>query len=99
MGVDGRLGKSAECDENGDGARRPLGAPVNVLAFLYGIGAIANMAWPRTPQAPWYVDYSVLVATAGVLVLGAAYMLAARPYNHGDAPAGDAHLRQAGGKL
>lgn len=74
------------------------GVPVNMVALLYGIGAIANMTWPRTPQAPWYVNYSVLVTTAGVLVLGAVYMLAARPYNRGDAPAGDAHLSRAGEK-
>jgi amino acid transporter len=66
------------------------GILVNVLALTYGLSAIVNMAWPRSPQDPWYSNYGMLVATAGVLTLGLAYMLLARPYDRGDAPAGDA---------
>jgi hypothetical protein len=33
----------------------------------------------------------MLVTTVGVVVLGAIYMVAAKPYERGDAPAGDAH--------
>jgi hypothetical protein len=33
----------------------------------------------------------MLVTTVGVLVLGGLYMVTAKPYEHGNAPAGDAH--------
>jgi len=65
---------------------------VNVLALGYGVAAIVNILWPRSPGDPWYVNYAMLVTTAGVLLLGAIYMLAAKPYERGSAPAGDAHL-------
>jgi amino acid transporter len=68
------------------------GWPVNLLALGYGIFAIINMLWPRSPHDPWYSNYGMLVTTLGVLVLGALYMLLARPYDRGRAPAGDAHL-------
>jgi amino acid transporter len=68
------------------------GGSVNVLALVYGVFAIINMVWPRSPQDPWYSNYGMMVSTAGVLVLGALYMVAARPYDRGQAPAGDAHL-------
>lgn len=68
----------------------PLGVLVNAAALLYGLAAIANMAWPRSPADPWYSNYGVLVATGGVLGLGLAYMLLARPYDAGTSPAGDA---------
>ena len=68
------------------------GWPVNLLALGYGIFAIINMIWPRSPNDPWYSNYGMLVSTVGVLVLGMIYMVAARPYDHGNAPAGDAHL-------
>jgi amino acid transporter len=68
------------------------GLPVNLLAFGYGIFAITNMLWPRGPQDPWYSNYGMLVTTVAVLVLGTIYMVLARPYDHGNAPAGDAHV-------
>jgi hypothetical protein len=34
----------------------------------------------------------MLLTTLGVIVIGALYMATAKPYNHGNAPAGDAHL-------
>ena len=74
------------------------GWPVNLIAFAYGVGAIINMAWPRSPQDPWYSNYAMIVTTAVVLALGALYMVVARPYDRGRAPAGDAHhLRPAVG--
>ena len=68
------------------------GWPVNVLALAYGVAAIVDMAWPRSPHDPWYSNYAMIVTTAGVLVLGLIYMVAGRPYDRGSAPAGDAHL-------
>ena len=67
------------------------GWPVNLLALGYGIFAIINMLWPRSPHDPWYTNYGMMVTTAGVLVLGTLYMVLAKPYDHGNAPAGDAY--------
>jgi amino acid transporter len=69
------------------------GSTVNVIALLYGVGAIINILWPRSPAQPWYVNYGILVTTIGVVLLGILYMAIARPYQRGHAPAGDAHLR------
>jgi amino acid transporter len=64
--------------------------PVNVIALIYGVGAILDMAWPRTPNTPWYINWSMSVTWLGIIGIGALYMLLARPYDHGTAPAGDA---------
>jgi amino acid transporter len=69
---------------------------VNLLALGYGIAAIVNILWPRSPNDPWYVDYGMLATTVGVVLLGACYMVLARPYEHGSAPAGDAHRLEPG---
>ena len=69
----------------------PWGWLVNVLALTYGVGAIVNMSWPRSPLAPWYVNYAMSVTTAAVVVCGGFYMLLAKPYAKGNAPSGDAH--------
>jgi len=66
------------------------GLPVNIGALVYGVGAIINMAWPRTPDAAWYINYAMVLSTAIVIGLGLIYMLIAKPYDHGTAPAGDA---------
>jgi amino acid transporter len=68
---------------------------VNLLALGYGLSAIINILWPRSPDDPWYSNYAMLVTTAGVLVLGGIYMMLAKPYAHGNAPAGDAHRLHA----
>ena len=75
------------------GGKFRLGAwawPVNFVALVYGIGAILDMAWPRTPTAPWYIDWSMSVTWLAIIGVGVLYMLLARPYDHGTAPAGDA---------
>jgi amino acid transporter len=64
---------------------------VNLLALAYGVSAIVNILWPRSPNDPWYSNYSMLVTTVGIMVLGAIYMVGWKPYEHGNAPAGDAH--------
>jgi len=74
------------------------GIPINVLALAYGVAAIVNILWPR-PQSdadPWYAIYGMAATTAGVMLIGAAYMVLAKPYARGNAPAGDAHLLAAG---
>jgi amino acid transporter len=66
--------------------------PVNLAALAYGVLAILNMVWPRAPQDPWYRNYGMIVGTGIVLATGVFYAAVFRPYDHGDAPAGDAHL-------
>jgi amino acid transporter len=66
---------------------------VNIVGLLYGVSAIINILWPRgAPTDPWYVPWGMLVTTVGVILLGGFYMILARPYERGNAPAGDAHL-------
>ncbi len=55
-----------------------------------------NILWPRSPNDPWYVDYGMLATTVGVVLIGACYMVLAKPYEHGSAPAGDAHRLEPG---
>ncbi|MET8249090.1 amino acid permease [Streptomyces sp. NPDC005202] len=66
------------------------GLPVNIMALVYGVVAIIIMSWPRTPDAPWYDNYIVLIS--GVVVVGAGllYMALRRPYGRSDAPYDDA---------
>jgi len=79
---------------------RPRGAfrlgfwawPVNLAAFTYGVLAIINMVWPRAPQDPWYSNYGMIVVWVVVFVIGLGYATLFRPYDHGDAAAGDARL-------
>jgi len=66
------------------------GTAVNVAALVYGVAAILNMSWPRTPELPWYDDWIVALSGALVVGIGLAYMLAARPSERGRAQAGDA---------
>ena len=56
--------------------------------------AIVNILWPRPQTAadPWYTVYGMSATTVGVVLIGAAYMVLAKPYARGNAPAGDAHL-------
>jgi hypothetical protein len=63
---------------------------VNVAALVYGVLAIINIAWPRTPDAPWYDNYIVLVMSGLVIGTGLLYMVVARSHVNGDAPHGDA---------
>jgi amino acid transporter len=64
--------------------------PVNVAALIYGLGALADIFWPQTPASPWFVNYAIPFTTLIVVAVGAAYMISGRPYDRGDAPAGDA---------
>jgi amino acid transporter len=71
-----------------------FGIIVNVAALVYGVAAAINLAWPRTPGVPWYQNYSVLLGTVVVLGVGLIYLLAARPADHLEVPAGDAIPRR-----
>jgi len=49
------------------------------VALLYGVSAIVNMVWPRSPNDPWYSNYGMIVTAAGIIMLGLIYMLTAGP--------------------
>ncbi len=66
------------------------GLMVNVAAFVYGVAGAINLAYPRTPGTPWYVNYSVLLGTGIVLVVGLVYLGIGRMAERGTVPAGDA---------
>ncbi|MCM2578971.1 APC family permease [Streptomyces meridianus] len=66
------------------------GLPVNVAALAYGIFAIINICWARTPEEPWYDNYVVLLCGGIVLVVGLIYMFTTHHYGRSNAPAGDA---------
>jgi amino acid transporter len=66
------------------------GMTINVVALAYGLGAIVDMIWPRTPNTPWYMNWSMSLTWVAIVGAGALYMLLARPYDRGGAPAGDA---------
>lgn len=66
------------------------GLLVNIGALIYGVSAIINMVWPRSPDAAWYINYSMILTTVVVMGTGLLYMWLARPYDKGTAPAGDA---------
>jgi amino acid transporter len=75
---------------NGQFTLGAWGLWVNLAALIYGVCAIVNMVWPRSPDAPWYINYSMILTTLVVMGAGLVYMLLGKPYDKGTAPAGDA---------
>ncbi len=66
------------------------GLPVNIAALVYGITAMVTLAWPRTPEAPWYDNYIVLLSGAVVVGAGLIYMAVHPTHGRSDAPYDDA---------
>ncbi|WP_347352586.1 amino acid permease [Intrasporangium sp.] len=66
------------------------GLLVTVAAFGYQVLAATNMSWPRSPDAPWYDNWIVLLSAGIVISAGLVYLLVARPHERHDAPYGDA---------
>ncbi|MBI4054503.1 MAG: amino acid permease [Elusimicrobia bacterium] len=62
------------------------GWPINIAAFAYGTGAVINMLWPRTPDAPWYVNYAMPVTTAATIASGFLYLYMGKPHRGATAP-------------
>lgn len=71
------------------------GMLVNVSALAYGVAAIVNICWPRTPDAPWYDNYVVLLMAGLIVGVGLLYMALARAYAKSDAPHADAIPQRA----
>lgn len=63
---------------------------VNIIALSYGVAAILNICWPRTPNSPWYDNYIVLLSLLTVVGIGLIYLFSSRPYLKSDAPYADA---------
>ncbi|MDZ4264795.1 MAG: amino acid permease [Mycobacterium sp.] len=66
------------------------GMIVNVTALVYGIVAMINMAWPRTPDAPWYDNWIVALSAAVVVGIGLVYMAVHPLHDRSTAPYSDA---------
>ncbi|WP_246868485.1 APC family permease [Saccharopolyspora sp. ASAGF58] len=66
------------------------GLLINVGAIGYGVVALVNMCWPRTPGAPWYDNWIVALSGAVVVVSGVLYLWLRRPHAASDAPYSDA---------
>lgn len=65
---------------------------VNFAALVYGVGAVATILRPISPDQPWYINYAMALTTAFVVATGLFYMGLGRPYDRGTSPAGDAWL-------
>lgn len=47
-----------------------LGMVITVIAALWALFQFVNIAWPRTPSAPWYVNYAVPLMIGILLLIG-----------------------------
>ena len=43
---------------------------INIIALIWLIFSTINVAWPRTPEAIWYMNWAVVLAGSSVLVIG-----------------------------
>lgn len=51
---------------------------VNVIAAAWLVFEAVNIAWPRTPDLPWYQNYAVSIGVGVLAVIGAGIYLALR---------------------
>jgi len=66
------------------------GLAVNIAALVYGVTAMINMAWPRTPDAPWFDNWIVALSAVAVVGIGVVYMAVHPLHDRSTAPYGDA---------
>ncbi|KHL17073.1 amino acid transporter [Mumia flava] len=66
------------------------GLPVNIAALVYGVVAMINMAWPRTPDAAWYDNWIVALSGLVVVAVGLIYMAVHPLHDRSTAPYDDA---------
>lgn len=66
------------------------GLPVNIAALAYGVIAMINLAWPRTPDAAWYDNWIVLLSVIIVVGIGLVYMALHPTADRSEAPYDDA---------
>ena len=64
------------------------GAPITYFAAVWIILQTVNVAWPRTlPDQPWYINWSMVLTTAALALVGVALYL--RQRRHITAPVGE----------
>ncbi|MCW7462819.1 APC family permease [Leptospira sp. 3 VSF25] len=56
------------------------GYGINVIAFVYGIIAVSNMVWPRSPDEPWFINYGMIFTSLVVVTTGLFYLFLAKPH-------------------
>lgn len=66
------------------------GYVVNIAALIWGVAAITNMIWPRSPGASWWDNFTVLILLAIVVIGGTVYMLISGRAERSSAPYTDA---------
>ncbi|KGI67460.1 amino acid permease [Mycolicibacterium rufum] len=66
------------------------GLAVNVAALVYGVTAMVNMAWPRTPDAPWFDNWIVALSAVVVVGIGLVYMVVHPLHDRSTGPYSDA---------
>lgn len=49
-----------------------LGWPITIIACAWTIFEFVNIAWPRTPEAPWFVNWAVPLMIALLALIGLA---------------------------
>lgn len=54
------------------------GVVVKLLALAFGVAAIVNLAWPRTPQAGWFDNWLNVISMAVIMVAGLVQMVTKR---------------------
>ncbi|HKT98464.1 MAG TPA: APC family permease [Paraburkholderia sp.] len=43
---------------------------IKIIALVFGIVSIVNLAWPRTPEAGWFANWLIVISLAVILVAG-----------------------------
>jgi len=58
---------------------RGSGVVVRGLALVFGVAAVVNLAWPRTPEAGWFANWLIVISMVVIVIAGLAQMLAFVP--------------------
>lgn len=49
---------------------------VKLIALVFGVVSIINLAWPRTPEAGWLANWNILISLGVIFLLGVVQMFA-----------------------
>jgi hypothetical protein len=52
-----------------------FGVVVKLGALIFGIAAVLNLAWPRTPSAGWFANWLIVISMAAIFILGIAQVV------------------------
>jgi len=56
-----------------------IGLGLTAAASIWLVVEFVNIAWPRSPELPWYQNWAVIVASALLGIVGLGYFLVTRP--------------------